>query len=303
MHSHGPLFIGLDGGGTKTVAVVIDRDANVVGRALGGCTNWHSVSEEEASQVLKDTLQGAVNQCKGGWQEVKAMCLAMSGVDTERDRLRVDLAVHNDAVGTLACGTHGRPEGCVLIAGTGTIAYGVGKNGKHARAGGWGPLFLDGGSGYDIGQRGLAAAAKAYDGRGPETSLLGELCKHCGVEPWEGLLEWAYKDRTWARVAELAVVVIRCAEAGDTVAWDIVSAAAAEAVRSVAAVASRCSFTHDFDLVLAGGLLLGDSGYADIVREHLRLSLPHARILVPNMEAAVGAALLAKAQVSQAHDQ
>ncbi|KAK9915861.1 hypothetical protein WJX75_005370 [Coccomyxa subellipsoidea] len=204
-----------------------------------------------------------------------------------------EILVYNDSVIALSCGTGGPSSGCVLIIGTGTIALGIGPDGEHVRASGWGPAFLDGGSGYDIGQRALAAVARAADGRGPRTELVAATCRHCGVERAEDLLGWAYSEPGWARIAALAPAVLQCAEEGDSVAFRIVTGAANEAVRAAVTIAERSRLKgHRFKLVLSGGLLSEDSPFLDVVREGLKLALPSAEVVHPRVQPAHGAALL-----------
>lgn len=199
----------------------------------------------------------------------------------------------------------------------GTVAYGVRPNGKSARAAGWGGAFLDGGSGYDIGQRALAATARAVDGRGPPTALLQAICSACGVgsnnDAMEGLLRFAYPagsssggDGAWARVGALAACVVEAAAAGDAVANSILDDAAAELVGSLEAVCRQLdlgssaaggtgsSQTSPITVVLAGGLLQPGSAMNERVAGLCAQRLSHCQIVHAGIDPAIGAANLAR---------
>ncbi|CAL8469959.1 g9501 [Coccomyxa elongata] len=301
------VIAGVDGGGSKTECVILDvKTGHVLGRARGGASNWNSVGRDAASSVLRGTITGALSAAGLDVTHLAGICAGMAGVDRQVDadavkelfrswlqNDEVEVLVYNDSVIALACGTGGPSRGCVLVIGTGTIALGIGPDGEHVRASGWGPAFLDGGSGYDIGQRALAAVARAADGRGPQTDLVAAACRHCRVDTPEDLLGWAYAEPGWAHIAALAPTVLQCAEEGDSIAFRIVTSAANEAVRAAVTVAERSRLKgHRFKLVLSGGLLSEDSPFLDIVREGLKLALPSAEVVHPRVEPAHGAALL-----------
>lgn len=165
------VFIGVDGGGTKTVVICVDEQQNQLSRFVTGCTNHHSVGEEKASEELKAGIlsalkeahlspeQGTLMQCINNLfyaylSTVKSVCLGMSGIDRPEDHAIVnswlratfgeaklkDLGVHlhNDAVVALVSGTKGDMYGIVVISGTGMIAVGYDRKGNTTRAGGWG---------------------------------------------------------------------------------------------------------------------------------------------------------------------
>ncbi|KAK9823451.1 hypothetical protein WJX72_002863 [[Myrmecia] bisecta] len=300
------VVVGVDGGSTKTDCVAVDlASKQVIGRFMTAASNWNSVGGPEALQTLQSAIIGALAVAGKTTEDVAAVCLGVSGVDTPKDvhaltqTLRAffpaetDIMVDNDSVIALACGTDGRLEGCVLVAGTGTIAFVVREDGTRVRASGWGPAFLDGGSGYDVGQRALAAIARAVDGRGPQTDLVELICNFCGVPLSEDLIGWAYAEPGWSRIASLAPVVVQCATEGDTVAQGVLQAAIAELVAAVVSLEGRCKFDGPFDLVLSGGLLTEGFAYSDMCEAALRKQLPHANIIHPKVEAAIGAALLA----------
>lgn len=147
-----------------------------------------------------------------------------------------------------------------------------------------GPVFRDGGCGYDIGQRGLAAAAASVDGRGPHSSLEQALPRACLVESMLEAMQWAYKEPySWSRIARLAPAVIQCATGGDEVATELLQEGAVELVKSVKAVWTRVSHegAKPLPLALSGGLLHDEKNavYCDMVTQELQRVLPALDIL------------------------
>jgi N-acetylglucosamine kinase-like BadF-type ATPase len=262
------LVLGVDGGGSKTLAWLARPDGEGVPLGVGeaGPSNPQSVGWAAALANIDRAISLAFTAAGVPREQVAALCLAIAGAgrEAEQQRLRTwaehrriaeRLIVTHDALPILAAGT---PEGfgIALVAGTGSFAFGRDRAGGTARAGGWGYLFGDEGSGYDIARRGLHAVSLAVDGRGPGTQLVaGFQSAVDGVVPAD-MLRAAHaraEDRQW--IASLAPVVLDAADAGDTVATGIVDAAArqlADLVRSVA-VRLRDEVTS---LALAGGLLV-----------------------------------------------
>lgn len=297
------IVLGIDGGGTKTVAVVVDGSGRVLGRGQADSTNWNSVGVETAQANLFAVAGQALKQAGRAAEELAAVCIGASGVDRPDDRARMQSwlgelapqatpAIHNDAVVALAAGTGGDLYGLVLIAGTGMIVYGFDRSGRSVRAGGTGALLGDRGSGYAIGADALAAVMWAADGRGPQTALTGAILAHLGLEHPQALIPWTYTDLAWERFAGVAPVVFRCAADGDAVAVALVDRAAAGLAVAVRAVAEKLAFDDGVPLVMAGGLLR-PGPYAQLVAEKVVGLGLDCETVHPEVEPAVGAALLA----------
>jgi N-acetylglucosamine kinase-like BadF-type ATPase len=298
------VVIGIDGGATKTVAVVMDQDRQEIGRSQSGSTNWNSVGLDLAHAHLREAIFGALAQAGRPIEDVQAVCIGASGVDRPPDRERMTgwlrgflpraaLAIHNDAVIALASGTGGEIYGVVLISGTGMIVYGFDRAGNRARAGGWGALLGDPGSGYALGAEILKAVTWAVDGRGPATALTEILLGHLGLERPQQLVDWAYRDIAWERFAALAPLAIQCAEDGDAVAQRILAEGAAGLAVAVKAVVAGLKMAEDaFPLVLAGGNLR-PGPFQDQVSARILAVAPNAILTRPELEPVIGAGLLA----------
>ncbi len=232
--------------------------------------------------------------------------LGLAGIVTDADReavlqwlkplrlaRRVD--VHHDARIALA-GALDAKSGIIAVAGTGSSVYGRNPSGSEALVGGWGFLFGDEGSAYDIGRRGWMAAALAIDGRGPTTQLVAALQNEVGVHDLRQavprLLDRSAPVAT--TIASYAPLVQRVADAGDEVARQIVSEASRALVSLILAALRKLGLLNQpTDVALSGSLLLADTPMRRGVLEILDQELPHVRVRSPRFDPAVGAALLA----------
>ncbi len=171
-------MLGIDAGGTKTVCLLADDRGQIVAEARAGGANLQSAGELEVEKVLHGIMDQAL-----GDRDVRpdAICLGIAGVDRPSDAAAVRGIMHrigfksrvlvvNDALIALVAGA-GDDPGVVIVAGTGSIAYGRDASGRAARAGGWGYLLGDEGGGFWIGRAALAAVVRQFDGRGPATLL------------------------------------------------------------------------------------------------------------------------------------
>ncbi|KAH1062523.1 hypothetical protein AAZX31_02G264900 [Glycine max] len=316
------VLLGLDGGTTSTVCICMPmipfshsqlQSLPILARAVAGCSNHNSVGEIAARETIEQVMADALSKCGSKRSLVQAVCLAVSGVNHPTDQQRilgwlrdifpshVRLYVRNDAVAALASGTMGKLHGCVLIAGTGSIAYGFTEDGKEARAAGAGPVLGDWGSGYGIAAQALTAVVRAHDGRGPSTMLTSSILQTLGLSSAEELIGWTYADPSWARIAALVPVVVTCAEAGDEVANKILLDSVQELASSVKAVVERLGLCGQdgksaFPLVMVGGVLEANRRRWDIGKEVMNCISKYFSGVIPirpKVEPAVGAAWLA----------
>jgi len=303
------IVLGVDGGGSKTSCVAIDRQGNLVGEGRAASSNRNSVGEDLARANLYQAITEALQQAGGQPAAVIAICLGMAGVDRAPERILVTgwvaqwlpgvpLLLHNDALIALAAGTAGHLYGIVVISGTGMIVYGVNGAGKQQRAGGWGALLGDRGSGYALAIAALTAIANAADKLGPPTALQPRILEHLGLATPQALIGWTYGDVTWSRFAALAPLVVQCAAEADPVARQIIEQAAVDLAAAVVAVVQGLGMANEtFPLVLAGGNLRPGL-LSDRLCAHLTQLVPQANLIHPQIEPALGAALLALKQFS-----
>ncbi len=238
-------YLGVDGGQSSTIALVANERGEIVGVGRSGPCNHVSGSEARARflSVLSTCLSEALGTLHfaPASPHFVAACLGFSGGAADktayaRELIKTDhLKVTHDAEIALSGATEGEP-GIIVIAGTGSIAYGRNAARESARAGGWGYIFGDEGGAFDIVRRALRASLKLEEGWGPATSLHGLLLAATGAASANQLLHGFYANRDRKPITELAPLVTGAADEGDAVAQDIVRKAAAALGEYAAAV-------------------------------------------------------------------
>lgn len=270
------LVLGVDGGGTKTRALLADRSGRIVGRGSAGTSNYLTAGFEAATSALRMAITAARQDAAyPATLPVAAACFGLAGVGRPADIALIDawlaeqhfatsVSVVNDAELVLAAGT---PQGwgVALICGTGSICYGRSQDGRSARTGGWGHVLGDEGGGYDIAVQALRLATQTADGRFDAPTILDMVLTHWHLSTPDQLVDCIYNPpRSRAEIATLAQPVIALAESGDTYAASILDHAASELARMIATVGRRLGIAQP--AVALGGGLIGAS-------EHLRHSL------------------------------
>ena len=294
--------LGIDAGGTKTVCLLADDRGQVLSEARAGGANLQSSGELEVEKVLHRVMEEAL-----GDHDVlpAAICLGIAGVDRPEDSdavrgimrrigFKTPTLVVNDALVALVAGA-GEEPGVVLVAGTGSIAYGRDARGRAARAGGWGYLLGDEGAGFWIGRAALSAVVRQFDGRGPVTLLTDMVLKHMRLDsPTQLIHEIYYRDVHRHAIAGLAALVDQAAEARDAVAGQILARAGAELTAAAASVITRLDMRGQmFPTILAGGIFRGVPWLATDVTARLSEVAPRSEVRLLDVEPAIGAVRLA----------
>ncbi|OLB60725.1 MAG: ATPase [Acidobacteria bacterium] len=297
--------LGIDAGGTKTVCLLADERGMIVSEGRGPGANLLAAGELGVEKVLHEVMETAI-----GDRAITpaAICLGIAGVDREDEARTVRaimrrigyksrVLVVNDALIALVAGAQDAP-GIVIIAGTGSIVYGRNAAGEAARAGGWGHMIGDEGSGYWIGREALAAVMRAADGRGPATQLGGDILAHFAVDDESRLPRIVYdRDQPRMSVAALGPIVERAAELGDAVATRILERAADELVLAAGSVASQLNMRGDlFTFFLAGGIFRVVPWLSRELPRRLVEVAPRGQVQILDEEPAVGAVWLALAE-------
>lgn len=255
--------LGVDGGGSKTHALVADERGEVLGFASSGRSNWEDTGLEAAGAALAEAIGGALAAAQVPPGALAASAFGLAGLDWDPDRpmlgalldplgLAGPRRLENDSFIALRAGAS-RPFGVVVIAGTGHVAAGRDPAGRTVRTLGLGPMYGDFGSATDVAEEAVRAVADAYTGRGPATSLSRLLPPLAGCASAEQLLQRL--SRGLVPLPEAAPLVLQEAEAGDPACRQIVLHAGASLGESAAVVARRLGLGGQrFELVMAGGL-------------------------------------------------
>ncbi|HKH74879.1 MAG TPA: BadF/BadG/BcrA/BcrD ATPase family protein [Vicinamibacterales bacterium] len=296
--------LGIDAGGTKTVCLLADDRGEVLAQARASGANLQVMGEFGVEKILHRIMDETL-----GDRDIKldAICLGIAGVDRPRDAQAIKevmrrigqktlTIVVNDALVALVAGA-GDQAGVVVVAGTGSIAYGRDTEGRAARAGGWGYLLGDEGGGFWIGRAALSAVVRQFDQRGPATLLTDLVLAQMQLSTPAEVIHAIY-DRGLQRhaIAGLAGVVQRAMEAGDAVAGEILDRAAIELAAAAASVVTRLGMRGDvFPTVLAGGMFKGIPSLVTSVTTRLAEVAPRSEVRRLEIEPANGAVTLALA--------
>jgi N-acetylglucosamine kinase-like BadF-type ATPase len=271
-----PLFAGVDGGGTKTAIVVVDADGNVIAQDTTTTSNSAVIGHERAASTLRQLIESTVAGA-GAQLPLTSLWCGLSGSDRPEDHRQLrprleDLAetlqMTNDA--ELAIG--GLPDrvGVALVSGTGSIAYGRNAAGTRARAGGWGHIFSDEGSGYDVARQALRAFSAETDGYGPLTSITRRFMEYWELQDPFTIINRVYDPNTTkGDIARLSRIVVDEAAKRDEVSCQIISRTAEDLARIAKAVATRLELGPELSLAMVGGMLINVEPFRIQVVDHL----------------------------------
>ena len=294
------VVVGVDGGGSKTRVVLADEAGRPLGSIEGPASAVRPNAVEHSADVIAACVRDAL--AHAGMEHVapKVLYVGVAGVGREPERealwqalvareVAEDVAVHPDAMIALD-DAFGEGPGVLLIAGTGSIAFGRGPDGTFARCGGWGPVLGDEGSGAWIGRRALNVATGSADGREPETALTDALLTAIEADDPAALIPWA-AAATPAQFATLAPVVFRVAAAGDLRANTLLSLAVEELVLHVRTLARRLFVDERaaIPVALSGGLLGRGAPLRKRVDHRLKGAVPGAQVRAEDVDPARGA--------------
>jgi N-acetylglucosamine kinase-like BadF-type ATPase len=296
------IVVGVDGGQTATLAVVCDQTGRLLGWGTGGPANHiHEPGGlERRDRSLADAIGGALGSAGLAADTVVGAGLGLTGgwkeaVPVVQSRLPKAKVISEWDVVTCLIGARAGQPGVVLIAGTGSVAFGINAAGQRADAGGWGYFLGDQGSAYDVGHAAIQAVVKALDGRGPQTTLSPEVFAHLEAPDLKTIYDRYHAGHiSRATIAGLAVPVAAQAEQGDAVAQQILSRAAQELASMVSAVVRRLWPEGESVVVCpVGGLFRAGKPLLDPFRAALSATASAASLEQPRFPPVLGAVILA----------
>jgi N-acetylglucosamine kinase-like BadF-type ATPase len=301
------LIISIDGGGTHTTAIAVDREGTIVGRATGGPANHVLVPIEVVRSSLHEAVGGVISAAGAEPSDVALVAGDTAGIGYLREGADYvegiiaetfpDVPIY--LVGDMMAGLYGalpHEWGVVATAGTGSSIYGRTRGGESLQAGGWGHILGDEGSAYDIAVGGLRAAARAFDGRAEPTSLVDVLPGHFGAQDMIGVAITIYLDKTMTRdrIAEAARLVAEEARRGDGPARSVMDTAGRELALAVVTVARNLALPpEDMAVSWSGSVFLAGDVIIGPFSEAVRQAFPEADIRPPLMPAVGGGVRIA----------
>lgn len=299
------LYLGVDGGGTKTHIVLIDEEQKIVGEGTAGASNPLRVGIETAVANIIKAINAAADAGNRSRGDIVAATLGLAGVRRSdlRERIREgvyrqlhikDIEVITDAEIALYGATLGK-AGLVVIAGTGSVCIGQNDAGEKFSAGGWGPLAGDEGGGAGIARSALHAIAKASDGRAPQTKLSEVAIEYFRAAHIEDLTVAIYAPQVDnQRIAGFARYVIETAKKGDQVARNVIAEAGCELGLAARAVITKLNLQkEEFPIAYVGSIFnAGDLIMKPFLKSVHEIA-PKAVLIPPQVPPSIAAAKIA----------
>jgi N-acetylglucosamine kinase-like BadF-type ATPase len=295
-------LLGIDGGGTHTTAWLADQNLSVLARVQVGASNPVKIGIANTQRELAKAYRKLFRQARVQPSKLDAVCAGLSGGDSkpiQRSMVRwmrkaIPARAHlmtTDAAVTLSAAL-GESEGIIVIAGTGSIAFGRDRQGGIIRVGGWGSQFDDAGSGYDMGRKAIAAALRAHDGRGKATSLSRAICRELHLAR---ITEAVPLQLTAQNIAALFPLVQQEAHAGDGVARQLCQEAAGHLAELATTIISRLRWRRRaVPVICSGGIFRSSALVRRAFAQRVHKNAPRARIRLLQSEPVEGALLLAR---------
>ncbi|SHK52660.1 N-acetylglucosamine kinase [Paramaledivibacter caminithermalis] len=297
--------IGIDGGGTKTLGYIGNLEGKIIASSSSGPSNYHSIGIKRTKESLGDVINFLCNSVNASIEDIQLLSLGLAGIDRPEDKKNIEeilnfigvkseIILKNDAVSALV-GAHGKEYGVITISGTGSISYGMDSKGKLVRAGGWGHIIDDEGSGYDIGRKALGAVFKSYDNRTEKTLLTEKILKYLNLKTVDKIVGYIYSNEiTKEHIAQIAPVVFEAAYEKDKTAIDILDKAVDSLVEITETVIKKLEFNGDkINLILDGGILRSVKYMQNKFKERINKEINNINISTPLFNGAIGSLLIA----------
>jgi len=307
--------IGMDGGGTKTIAVIADETGAVKASASAGPTNPNVLSSETLKTTIRHLYHQLQQQAPGAYEKVETVFAGISGAGREETQHMVmkiitnhlssstDIQVVPDSINALYTGTFGKP-GIVQIAGTGSITYGINKENEHRRVGGWGFLFGDTGSGYDLGRRAIIAVLEAEDSVGERTVLKELLFEYFHVQNARELIEKVYAAQSPRReISSLSKIVFQAYKKNDLITVGFINEVVKNISSHIQSVYTQLfQYQERVPVVLVGGLFSDTTILPSLLENELKCT-PTLTIYLPKLSpvggSVIGGLLMQKVQINK----
>lgn len=294
-------FLGIDGGGTKTECLIGDEE-NVLGHGIGSTIKIRKVGADLAAQALEMAIQAACNEAGITPNQLAGTCMGLAGSSIPEvsdwaysvlnQLVSGEVSVVNDALIAHRAAFHCKP-GVLVIAGTGSNVLGIDENGKTARAGGWGPIISDEGSGFWIGRTTVAQGMRARD-LGRPSQLLQAVMQAWKLSALEEVVSMANSNPP-PDFASLLPEILRCANSGDVLAQEILSAAGKELAQLALIVIGKLwPDREDVPVAVTGGVFAHSTQISKTFADCLRLERPGILLNLEPVHPVMGALAMAR---------
>jgi glucosamine kinase len=290
-------WLGVDGGGSTLRIALVDDDLRELATYQGATVNPNSIGHDEAEARIQAGIRAVIDDTLSSGDVGVGIGIAGASAEHSEAWLREVVAgvlheafvVPSSDKEIALVGGRGQLDGVVLLCGTGSVAYGRHQS-QRLRAGGWGYLLGDEGSGYWIGLQAVKYITLEVDGRLPHTTKIPQaIIAELGILQHSDIIRWTYHEAQPSDIARLTQIVLAYAAEGDVGALAIVNEASSALVQLAGHVVSNLGLSVE-DIVYAGGLLTADT----LLQKHVTDGLGLANVPMPQYEPVIGGALLAK---------
>ena len=298
-----PVFLGIDGGGTKTSFLLLDGEGRLLARHVSGTSYYLEIGFDALRALLREGVAETLKQAQLAPAHVTSAFAglpahgedsALQGAfDALLEGVLPRARIGNDMICSWA-GSLGGEDGISLVAGTGSMAYGQWGE-RDARSGGWGEVFGDEGSAYWLAREGLALFSRMADGRAAPGPLLGLVRRHFGLAHDLDVCAAVNSAAARSRLAQLARLVSAAAAEGDAQAAALLARAGEELALLAAGVARQLDLPAEaaVEVSYTGGVFEAGDAVTGALRAAMAKSLPNAALVAPKFGPELGAAMYA----------
>ncbi len=299
--------IGIDGGGTKTAVAIARDEEDALTTFTVGPINYNGGDAEAIAASFGELFDRVKLVCDPA-KDVAHICIGAAGVSNPLVVGMLEKHVRDNGYAgpltitgdqeTALYGAQNAMQGIILIAGTGSICFGVNGKGEQHRAGGFGHLIDDEGSGYQIGRDLLSILVQAADGRITDTIVPGLVYEQLGLRAVSEIVGFVYdKNTTKKEIAKLAPIMTTACERGDAAALELAEKSAAGLFKLVVPVIERLKL-QDSPIAIAGSVLLKSRFVREALERELARSYPLTKLILPIKDASYGAVLLGRSKLN-----
>lgn len=284
------LFLGVDGGGTKTETLICDEEGNITGRHIGGQSNPLFIEKENLLETIRESLRVIV-QDSGRKDKIDYAAVCITGIRKYKSEVEAEYSKYCKEVDFIGEELNAfrsavsKPYGIVVLSGTGSFAMGINRKGEQCKFGGWGPVLGDEGSGYFIGVSCLKAVIKEYEGFGTRTALTPKIKDFFCVKEVPELRNIVYSKECDRRViSSLSKIVHESAAEGDSISLEIINEAAKYLADLTDRIVRRLNmYDGEYDVVLTGGIsnfgeLILKPFNEEVKRHNMNLNVKNAKL-------------------------
>lgn len=293
-------YLGVDGGGTRTTAVVADANGNIIAKADGKSINYNSIGLPRAKENMSEIIRWLLDACDIGW--FHTAFIGMSAISERANEeetkafaeniIPADKVIMDSDVYIALMGLDSSNECAVVISGTGSMAAGRTKDGTIIHTGGWGYILGDEGSSYHIALDALKAAIRGYEKSAPETKLTKIVKDYFNIDDYLELIDIFYNPpMERSAIAKLTPKVFECAENGDEVSNQILLENAKQLAKTTSALLINLPLCKT--LGTWGGVFEHNERYLNMFKEYIKADFPNIEVGLLVNPPVIGAVLAA----------